>query len=255
LRPIVLDVLKRPRSFPPVTLVNVPEDLPDLPPPSSASGLWRRKSDMIIGRSPGIMRVLEALERISASAAAVSITGESGTGKELVARALHYSSPRATAPFIALNCAAIPEQLFEAELFGYVRGAFTGAVATRIGAFEGAHNGTLFLDEIGELPLSLQPKLLRVLERGDVTKLGSNEPRHVSVRVVTATNRELDEEVKANRFRQDLFYRLNVFTVAIPPLRTRTEDVAPLVSHYLSIIAAREQRTSIPRLSPDALEA
>jgi two-component system, NtrC family, response regulator GlrR len=216
--------------------------------------MWRRKSDMIIGRSVAIRQLLDALDRIASSPAPVSITGESGTGKELVARALHYSSPRASQPFIALNCAAIPETLFEAELFGYVRGAFTGAVANRMGAFESAHNGTLFLDEIGEMSKTLQPKLLRVLERGELTRLGSNESRKVAVRVVTATNRTLEDEVKVGNFRQDLYYRLRVCHVHIAPLRERLEDIAPLVAHHLSIISARERRTTVPRLSATAFE-
>jgi len=224
------------------------------PPPSSSTGVWRRKTDMIIGRSAAIRRVLDTLDRIAPSSAAVAVTGESGTGKELVARALHYSSPRAGARFIALNCAAIPEQLFEAELFGYMRGAFTGAVSNRTGAFEAAHNGTLFLDEIGEMPKTLQPKLLRVLERGEVTPLGSNETRKVAVRVVTATNRNLEAEVRANNFRQDLFYRLRVCHIEIAPLRERMEDIAPLVAHHLSIIAGRERKPITPRLSAAALE-
>jgi DNA-binding NtrC family response regulator len=227
---------------------------PSSAPPPSVGTMWRRKTDMIIGNSLAIRRVLEALQRIASSPTAVTITGASGTGKELVANALHYSSPRAAAPFIALNCAAIPESLFEAELFGYVRGAFTGAVSTRIGAFEGAHNGTLFLDEIGEIPRTSQSKLLRVLERGEVTKLGSNETKKVAVRVVTATNRNLEEEVRLGNFREDLYYRLRVCHVHVPPLRERLEDIAPLVAHHLSIIAARERRPSTPRLSSDALE-
>lgn len=224
-----------------------------VPPPSRGSK-WRRKSDMIVGRSLAIRQLLDALDRIASSPAPVSITGESGTGKELVARALHYSSPRASAPFIALNCAAIPENLFEAELFGYVRGAFTGAVTNRTGAFEGANNGTLFLDEIGEMPRTLQPKLLRVLERGEVTRLGSNESRKLSVRVVTATNRRLEDEVRAGNFRQDLYFRLRVCHVHIPPLRERLEDIAPLVAHHLAIISTRERRSATPRLSPAAFE-
>ena len=209
---------------------------------------------MIIGNSVAIRRVLDALRRFASSPTTVTITGASGTGKELVANALHYSSPRAAAPFIALNCAAIPESLFEAELFGYVRGAFTGAVSTRVGAFEAAHNGTLFLDEIGEIPRTLQPKLLRVLERGEITRLGSNDKRQVAVRVVTATNRNLEEEVRAGNFREDLYYRLRVCHVHVPSLRERLEDVAPLVAHHLSIIAARERRATQPRLSSEALE-
>ena len=234
---------------PPAAVPRIPSDAP-----SSSQGVWRRKTDMIIGRSAGIRRVLDTLDRIAPSPAAASVTGESGTGKELVARALHYSSPRAGARFIALNCAAIPEALFEAELFGYVRGAFTGATSNRQGAFESAHHGTLFLDEIGEMPLSLQPKLLRALERGEVMPLGSSTAKSVSVRIVTATNRHLEEEVRAGKFRQDLYYRLRVCHLHIPPLRERLEDIAPLVAHHLSIIATRERRAAMPRLHPAALE-
>ncbi|HSO35235.1 MAG TPA: sigma-54 dependent transcriptional regulator [Labilithrix sp.] len=237
-------------------LIPPPPRLPrtSAPPPSSASTVWRRKTDMIIGNSVAIRGVLDALQRIASSPTTVTITGASGTGKELVASALHYSSPRAAAPFIALNCAAIPESLFEAELFGYVRGAFTGAVATRVGAFEAAHQGTLFLDEIGEMPRALQPKLLRVLERGEITRLGANETRNVAVRVVAATNRNLEEEVRLGNFREDLYYRLRVCHVHIPPLRERLEDVAALVAHHLSIIAARDHRATVPRLSSEALQ-
>jgi DNA-binding NtrC family response regulator len=209
---------------------------------------------MIIGNSAAIRGVRDALQRIASSPTSVTVTGASGTGKELVANALHYSSPRARAPFIALNCAAIPESLFEAELFGYVRGAFTGAVSTRVGAFEAANNGTLFLDEIGEMPRTLQPKLLRVLERGEVTRLGANDTRKVAVRVVAATNRNLEAEVRAGNFREDLYYRLRVCHVHVPPLHERLEDIAPLVAHHLAIIATRERRVATPRLSSEALE-
>ncbi|MBS2013868.1 MAG: sigma-54-dependent Fis family transcriptional regulator [Deltaproteobacteria bacterium] len=220
------------------------------PPPSVA---WRRKGDMIVGASPATRELLHTLDRLRASIAPVIVTGESGTGKELVARALHYGGPRARQPFIAINCAAIPESLFEAELFGYARGAFTGAVSNRIGAFEAAHQGTLFLDELGELPMAMQAKLLRVLETGEVVRLGSNEPRKVAVCVVAATNRSLADEVKAGRFREDLFYRLSVYPVHIAPLRTRPEDIAPIAAHYLELIAARDKR-QVPRLTSSAVE-
>ncbi|HEY5242053.1 MAG TPA: sigma-54 dependent transcriptional regulator [Polyangiaceae bacterium] len=220
------------------------------PPPSRA---WRRKSDMIIGASAAVTQLLRMLDRLAPSSAPVLITGESGTGKDLVARALHYSGPRAAGPFIAVNCAAIPETLFEAELFGYQRGAFTGAVTARSGAFEAADNGTLFLDEIGEMPPSMQVKLLRVLETGEVTRLGSNESRKMDARVVAATNRNLQDEVKSGRFREDLFYRVSVYPVHIPPLRDRPEDIAPLVTHYLEEIGRREKRAT-PRLTHAGLE-
>lgn len=220
------------------------------PPPSVS---WRRKGDMIVGASPSTRELLHTLDRLRASTAPVIVTGESGTGKELVARALHYGGPRAREPFIAINCAAIPENLFEAELFGYTRGAFTGAVSHRVGAFEAAHQGTLFLDELGELPMAMQAKLLRVLETGEVVRLGSNETRKVAVCVVAATNRTLADEVKAGRFREDLFYRLSVYPVHISPLRTRPEDIAPIAAHYLELIAARDKR-QVPRLTSSAVE-
>jgi DNA-binding NtrC family response regulator len=222
------------------------------PPPPSIT--WRRKTDMIIGNSSAVRQLLATLDQLAGSTAPVIITGESGTGKELVARALHYTGMRAREPFIAINCAAIPENLFESELFGHQRGAFTGAVSTHEGAFEAANKGTLFLDEIGEMPRMMQPKMLRVLETGEVTRLGSNEPRKLSVRVVAATNRKLETEVKAGRFREDLYYRLRVYPVHILPLRERPEDIPPLVTHYLALIAARERRP-VPRLTAQALEA
>jgi DNA-binding NtrC family response regulator len=202
----------------------------------------KRKSDMIVGRSAATEELLRTLDRVASTPAPVLITGESGTGKELVARAIHYSGPHAEAPFVPVNCAAIPESLFEAELFGHVRGAFTGAVAARPGVFEAADGGTLFLDEIGELPLKLQVKLLRVIETGQVTRLGTSEARRTRVRLLTATHRDLAQEVASGRFREDLYYRIRVLYVVVPPLRDRVEDVAPLVSHHLSAIAARDGR-------------
>jgi DNA-binding NtrC family response regulator len=224
---------------------------PESEPPPSRS--WRRKSDMIIGVSAAVRALLAALDRLGASVAPVLISGESGTGKELVARALHYAGLRAAAAFVPINCAAIPEQLFEAELFGYNRGAFTGAVASRSGAFEAADEGTLFLDEIGEMPVPMQAKLLRLLETGEVTRLGSNDRRRVNVRLVAATNRNLHAEVRAGRFREDLYYRVSVYPVHIPPLRDRPEDIPSLVAHHLEEIARRERRPP-PRLTHAALE-
>jgi two-component system response regulator GlrR len=217
------------------------------------SAAWRRKADMIIGTSVATRELLHTLDRLRSSTAPVIVTGESGTGKELVARSLHYAGPRAAEPFIAINCAAIPENLFEAELFGYVRGAFTGAVASRVGAFEAANNGTLFLDELGELPLAMQAKLLRVLETGEIVRLGANETRKVSVCVVAATNRSLEDEVRAGRFREDLYYRLSVYPVHVAPLRMRPEDIAPIATHYLELIAARE-KCPVPRLTSRGIE-
>ena len=220
-------------------------------PPQGRS--WRRKSDMIIGTSPTVTALLNQLDRLAPSPAPVLILGESGTGKELVARALHYSGPRAAKPFLAVNCAAIPETLFESELFGYQRGAFTGAVSARAGVFESAVGGTVFLDEIGELPLALQPKLLRVLERNEITRLGSSEPKPIDVRLVCATNRDLEEEVKKGRFREDLLYRIRVFPLELPALRERPEDIPALINHHLSLIAERDHHP-VPALTPAALE-
>ena len=221
--------------------------------PGASAGPWRRKSDMIVGRSTATRELLHAIDRLAVSTAPVLVTGESGTGKELVARAVHTSSPRAGSRFVAINCAAIPESLFEAELFGFARGAFTGAVAARPGLFETASGGTLFLDEIAEIPPSLQVKLLRVLETGDVTRLGSNETRQVDVRLVAATNRDLEAEMLAGRFREDLFYRLCVCPIHVIPLRERAEDIPVLTAHYLGELARRERRPA-PTLAPAALE-
>ncbi|MDQ3265031.1 MAG: sigma-54 dependent transcriptional regulator [Myxococcota bacterium] len=223
-----------------------------IPPELPSAGRMRRKSDLIVGESKAIRDVLRTLDRIAGNSAPVLVTGESGTGKELVARALHYSSPRSAYPFLAINCAAIPESLFEAELFGYTRGAFTGAVAARAGGFEAAEGGTLFLDEIGELPRSMQSKLLRVLETGEVTRLGSNEPRKLDVRVVTATNRDLEKEVQLGRFRQDLFYRVKVLALHLPPLRQRPEDIPAIAVHQINVVCEREARLA-PAMSSAAV--
>ena len=214
---------------------------------------WRRKGDMILGHSQQVRDLLHSLDQLAPAQTPVLISGESGVGKELVARALHYSSPRAAAPFIAVNCGAVPDTLFEAELFGYEKGAFTGAVNAHVGAFEAADNGTLFLDEIGELPMPMQVKLLRVLQTSEVQRVGSTELRQVNFRLVTATNRNLQAEVKSGRFREDLFYRIHVYPLHIAPLRERPEDIPPLVQHHLSLIAAREKKTPL-RVTSAALE-
>jgi transcriptional regulator with GAF, ATPase, and Fis domain len=223
------------------------------PPDPAASPSWRRKSDMIIGNSASIRQLLHSLDHLAPARTPVIITGESGVGKELVARALHFCGPRATAPFIAINCAAIPENLFEAELFGYQRGAFTGAVAAHTGAFEAANKGTVFLDEIGEMPPNMQAKLLRVLETGEVQRIGSTERRRVNFRLVTATNRRLEKEVNDGRFREDLYYRIHVYPLHVAPLRERPEDIPPIVTHHLSAIGLRENRPSL-RTTSAALE-
>ena len=190
--------------------------------------------DNIIGRSRAMREVFALIRRVASSQASVLITGESGTGKELVARAIHAHSPRQNRPFVAVNCAAIPETLLESDLFGYKRGAFTDARTDKPGLFVEANGGTLFLDEIGELPLTLQPKLLRALQEREIRPLGTSKSERVDVRLVTATNRHLEKRLKEGRFREDLFYRLNVIHVHLPPLRDRSEDVLPLAEHFLS---------------------
>src|SRR5213594_575517 len=203
----------------------------------------------IVGDSPALKKVLAQIEMVAPTNANVLILGESGTGKELVARAIHDRSPRKAAALVRVNCASVPRELFESEFFGHVRGAFTGAVKDRVGRFELAHGGTLFLDEIGEVPLELQSKLLRVLQEGQFEKLGEDRTRTVDVRIVAATNRDLEAEVKAGRFRQDLYYRLSVFPIDLPPLRDRAEDIPALAQHFLQQ-SARKLGVITPRLTP-----
>ena len=188
--------------------------------------------DHLIGNSDAMREVLEIVRRAAPSEASVLLTGESGTGKELVARAIHHASDRRQAAFVAVNCAAIPADLLESELFGHVRGAFTGAVADRAGKFERAHGGTLFLDEVGELPAALQPKLLRALQEHEIDPVGG-QPRHIDVRVVAATNRNIEAALASGQFREDLYYRLAVITVELPPLRARRNDIPLLIQHFL----------------------
>lgn len=192
----------------------------------------------MIGMSPAIQQVYRLVRMVAARDTIVLITGETGTGKELVAQAIHELSRRSRHPFVVVNCAAIPETLLEAELFGHARGAFTGAVQSRLGRIHVAQGGTLFLDEIGELPLMMQAKLLRFLQNGEVQRLGSSDVHRVDVRVVCATNVNLLELVRAKQFRQDLYYRLNIFPVAIPPLRDRRDDIENLAAHFLEILSA-----------------
>jgi DNA-binding NtrC family response regulator len=187
----------------------------------------------MVGRSPAMQEVFRLIERAGPSEKAILIQGESGTGKELVARALHAHSSRAEKPMVVINCAALPETLLESELFGHERGAFTGAVSAKPGLFEVADGGTLFIDEIGELPGSLQAKLLRVLEDGSLRRIGSLQERRVNVRLLAATNRNLAKEVEASRFREDLYYRINVMSLELPPLRQRQGDIQLLVEHFL----------------------
>ena len=189
----------------------------------------------MIGDHPLIIKVQEIIKRVAPTDATVLITGESGTGKELVARAIHTASSRATRPFVPVNCAAIPENLLESELFGHVRGAFTGAHASRLGMFQLSNHGTIFLDEVGELPLALQAKLLRVLQDGEVRPVGTDHPVAVHVRVITATNKELGQLVEKGFFREDLFFRLQVIPIHLPPLRARRSDIPILTQHFLDI--------------------
>ena len=210
-----------------------------------------RRGGHMIGESEAIRRLRREVDLVARSGLGVLVTGETGVGKELVARRLHAESPRATEPLIYVNCAALPESMAESELFGHVRGAFTGAQGDRAGKFEVADGGTLFLDEVGELPLSIQPKLLRALQEGEIQRVGSDQLLHVDVRVVAATNRRLEEEVAAGRFRADLFHRLDVYRVHVPALREHPEDVAPLAGHFCD--SARRQLGLGPvRLSADA---
>jgi len=206
----------------------------------------------IVGESEALQAVLQQIELVADTDATVLITGESGTGKELVARAIHEQSHRRKGPLVRVNCAAIPESLFESELFGYVRGAFTGALNDRAGRFEAAQGGTLMLDEIGEVPLAMQPKLLRVLQEKELERVGETRARKIDVRIIAATNRDLAAEVAAGRFRGDLFYRLNVFPIENPPLRDRREDIPMLADHFVQT-SARRLRRPTPRLTEVAL--
>src|SRR5687768_12331094 len=194
----------------------------------------------LVGRSYAINALIEKIEKVAATPARVLITGENGTGKELVARALHRGSPRASGPFIEVNCAAIPSELIESELFGHMKGSFTGAISDRAGKFEQADGGTLFLDEIGDMSLAAQAKVLRVLEDNELTRIGGSKRIAVDVRVLAATNKDLTAEITAGRFREDLYYRLNVVPVHIPPLRERREDIPLLASHFVRTLSERE---------------
>jgi formate hydrogenlyase transcriptional activator len=198
-----------------------------------------RQFDQVIGNSLALEAVLEKVERVAPTASTVLIQGETGTGKELIAKAIHNISPRYNRSFVKVNCAAIPLDLLESELFGHERGAFTGAIAQKIGRFELADKGTLFLDEVGDIPLALQPKLLRVLQEQEFERLGSGRTHRVDVRVVAATHRDLEQMVKGNEFRGDLYYRLNVFPMLLPPLRARAEDIPALVTHFVDFYGRR----------------
>jgi len=206
------------------------------------------RAERIVGGSAAVLAIRELIEKVAPTDAPVLVQGESGTGKELVAAEIHSMSARAREPFVVLNCAAIPETLLESEMFGYERGAFTGAAQRRPGQFRLADGGTLFMDEIGEMPPAIQPKLLRAIELGEFTPLGASKSVKVNVRIVAATNRDLDERVRAGLFREDLFYRLNIFPIRIPPLRDRKDDIVPLAAHFL-----KTWRTVPPGASPGAV--
>jgi formate hydrogenlyase transcriptional activator len=210
----------------------------------------------LIGSSLGLRRAWNAVKMVAPTGSAVLIQGETGTGKEVIARAVHEESSRRSGPFVKVNCAAMPAGLLESELFGHERGAFTGAVTQTTGRFQLAHQGTLFLDEIGDLPLELQPKLLRVLQEQEFERLGSTRTIRVDVRVVAATNQDLEQMVQERRFRADLFYRLNVFPIGLPPLRERSEDIPLLVRHFVNKFAQRMNKeiSSIPSEVMDVLQ-
>ena len=217
--------------------------------------LWRQNQELhrrldekfgfegVIGSSSQMLGLIERLKRIAPTDATVLIQGETGTGKELVAQAIHQNSPRKNKPFVALNCAALSENILESELFGHVRGAFTDASNDRIGKFEYAHGGTLFLDEVGDMPMATQIKLLRVLESGEITRVGSNTPVRVNVRILSATNRNLEDAIVSGPFRSDLYHRLKVVTIAIPPLRDRAADIPLLIEHFVRHFAKRHAKT------------
>ena len=216
-----------------------------------------RQFDQIVGSSPALESVLADVERVARTDSTVLVLGETGAGKELIARAIHNLSARRGRPFLKVNCAAIPFDLLESELFGHEKGAFTGAIAQKIGRFEMADTGTLFLDEIGDLPLALQPKLLRVLQEQEFERLGSGRTHHINVRLVAATHRDLAQMAARNEFRSDLYYRLNVFPVLIPPLRERGEDICQLVEHFVEVFSRRmgKRIEQIPETTMNAFVA
>jgi formate hydrogenlyase transcriptional activator len=224
---------------------------------SSEQGCAEDRFDQIVGSSPALESVVGEVQRVAPTDSTVLILGETGTGKELMARAIHNLSGRYGRPFVKLNCSAIPFDLLESELFGHEKGAFTGAIAQKLGRFEMADTGTLFLDEIGDLPLAVQPKLLRVLQEQEFERLGSGRTHRVNVRLVAATHRDLAEMVRRNQFRSDLYYRLNVFPVVLPPLRERRADIAQLVAYFVELFARRmgKRIDQIPQTTMDAFIA
>lgn len=221
----------------------------------SLQGLLNQKFrfEGVIGVSKEMQEIIEQSRMVADSRVSVLVEGESGTGKELIARAIHFNSPRAAGPFVPIHCAAIPESLLESELFGHEKGSFTGAIQRRIGQIESADGGTVFLDEVGEIPLSVQVKLLRVIEQREITRIGRTQPVPVDMRMVAATNKDLSREVAEGRFREDLYYRLNVVRITIPPLRQRPVDIPALVHHFLETLGRENNRPSL-KISQDALQ-
>jgi formate hydrogenlyase transcriptional activator len=234
----------------PKTDLEITLDIPQFDEPVNPETAFKG----IIGRSSGLRRALQMVETVAWGDSTVLLLGETGTGKELIARAIHSHSPRRDRPFVKLNCAAIPTGLLESELFGHERGSFTGAIAQKIGRLELAHQGSLFLDEIGDIPLELQPKLLRVLQEREFERLGSTRTQKVDVRIVAATHRDLEGMILEKLFRSDLYYRLNVFPIYVPPLRERQEDIPLLVQHFVQE-ATRRMRKTIDTIPSETVEA
>jgi len=213
----------------------------------------RYRFDSIIANSPKMQEILAAVARVAPARSTVLLCGESGVGKDMIARAIHHNSPRAAMPFVKINCTAIPETLMESELFGYEKGAFTGAASARAGKFEQADGGTVMLDEIGDVPPAIQVKLLRVLQERELERLGGNKTHAVDVRVIAATNVDLRQAIEEGNFREDLYYRLNVFPLTIPPLRERREDIPPLAEHFLKKFRAEQPESPVRSISPEAM--